>query len=223
LYFTKDLFTFLKDLKKHNNREWFQKHKDRYEAVVRDPVLKFISDFGPHLDKISPHFVADPRPNGGSMMRIYRDTRFSADKTPYKTEIGIAFRHEDANKVMSVPVYFLGISPERTFVGGGIWHPEPEVLSQVRNAIVNDKAGWQKVRNFRLPVMGDSLSRPPRGYDCNHPFIEDIKRRDFTNVIDFTTEQVCSDGFMRDFTQACKSMCRLMEFVCNATGHSWNK
>jgi len=221
LYFTKELFTFLKDLKKHNDREWFQSHKDRYEAVVRDPVLKFISDFGPQLDKISPKYVADPRPNGGSMMRIYRDTRFSADKSPYKTEIGIAFRHGDSTKLMSAPAYFLGISLERSFVGGGLWHPEPELLAKVRNAIINDKVGWQKVKKSKLPVMGDSLTRPPRGFDPEHPFIDDIKRKDFTHVVDFTIEQLCSDGFMRDFTQACKSMCNLMQFLCRSQGLEW--
>src|SRR5215472_16345247 len=111
LYFTKETFAFLRALKKHNNREWFQANKSRYESSVRDPILRFISDFGSRLDKISPKFVADPRPNGGSMMRIYRDIRFSADKSPYKTELGVAFWHEDAGKEMQSPSYFMMISP----------------------------------------------------------------------------------------------------------------
>ena len=87
-YFTDEFFRFLRELKKNNNREWFQANKQRYEKEVRDPALQFIADFAPHLKKINSHFLADPRPNGGSLFRIYRDIRFSADKSPYKTHLG---------------------------------------------------------------------------------------------------------------------------------------
>ena len=92
-FFCPELFDFLRQLKRHNNRDWFAKNKQRYEEAVRDPALMFISSFGPHLRKLSPHFVADPRPTRGSLFRIYRDTRFSADKHPYKTHVGIHFSH----------------------------------------------------------------------------------------------------------------------------------
>jgi uncharacterized protein (TIGR02453 family) len=86
-YFTPDLFRFLRELKAHNNRDWFQANKERYERSLRDPFLQLVSDLGPRLKAISAQFVADPKPVGGSMMRIYRDTRFSKDKTPYKTAV----------------------------------------------------------------------------------------------------------------------------------------
>ncbi len=115
-----ELITFLKQLKKNNNREWFQKNKDSYEHDVRGPLLKFIEVFGPRLKKISPHFVADPRKTGGSLFRIYRDTRFSRDKRPYKTHAGVQFRHERASEVHA-PGFYLHIEPEQAFVGVGIW------------------------------------------------------------------------------------------------------
>ena len=90
---TTALFDFLRDLRENNDREWFQANKGRYLAEVRDPMLDFIGAFAAPLAEISPHFVADPRPNGGSLFRIYRDTRFSRDKTPYKTNAGAHFRH----------------------------------------------------------------------------------------------------------------------------------
>ena len=93
------LLQFLKQLKTNNNREWFQKNKDRYESDVRQPLLKFIEAFGPRLAKISPHFVANPSKVGGSLFRIHRDTRFSHDKGPYKTYAGVQFRHERAKDV----------------------------------------------------------------------------------------------------------------------------
>ncbi len=94
-----ELLTFLKQLAKNNNREWFQKNKDSYEHDVREPLLKFIEAFGPRLHKISPHFVANPSKVGGSLFRIHRDTRFSRDKSPYKTHVGVQFRHERAKDV----------------------------------------------------------------------------------------------------------------------------
>ena len=93
-YFTPHTFSFLGDLAANNHREWFLANKSRYEADVKDPALRFINDFSTPLKEISPHFRADPRANGGSLFRIYRDTRFSKDKSPYKTHTGIQFRHE---------------------------------------------------------------------------------------------------------------------------------
>jgi hypothetical protein len=79
-YFTRELFKFLSELRAHNNREWFLRNKERYEQQVRHPLLRFIADLGPGLRKINPHIVADPSPVRGSMMKIYRDIRFSKDK-----------------------------------------------------------------------------------------------------------------------------------------------
>jgi uncharacterized protein (TIGR02453 family) len=98
-HFGRELIKFLKDLRTNNNREWFQANKRRYEKDVRDPLLRFVTDFGPRLEKISSHFVADARPMGGSLFRIYRDTRFSRDKSPYKTAAALHFRHEKAKDV----------------------------------------------------------------------------------------------------------------------------
>jgi uncharacterized protein (TIGR02453 family) len=91
--FTPDLFDFLRRLKKNNNREWFAKNKAWYQQVVVEPALSFINDFAPHLYELSPHLIADARPTRGSLFRIYRDTRFSPDKRPFKTHVGIHFSH----------------------------------------------------------------------------------------------------------------------------------
>ena len=139
-YFTKDLLGFLSDLAAHNNREWFQANKERYEQSVRDPFLQLVADLQPRLKKISPHFVADPRPVGGSMMRIYRDTRFSKDKTPYKTGVMAHFWHAKG-KEGATPAFYLRLRPGESAAGGGIWHPEPDALKRIRNAIVADTAG----------------------------------------------------------------------------------
>jgi uncharacterized protein (TIGR02453 family) len=92
-YFTPDLFRFLARLKRHNNRDWFLAHKEDWENFVRQPVLQFITDFAAPLSELAPHLVADPRPSRGSMFRIYRDTRFSHDKRPYKAHVAMRFAH----------------------------------------------------------------------------------------------------------------------------------
>ena len=216
VFFRPELFAFLRQLKRHNNREWFARNKERYEEVVRDPALMFISSFGPHLHKLSPNFVADPRPTRGSLFRIYRDTRFSHDKTPFKTHIGIHFSHA-SGKDAHAPVFYLHLAAEGCFAAAGVWHPDNVALTKIRTAIASETAAWAKVRK-RSELEGDSLMRPPRGFDPQHPFMEDIKRKDFVASVELTEAQVCSPKFMGEFTAACRTMLPLVEFTTKALG-----
>jgi uncharacterized protein (TIGR02453 family) len=209
-YFTPALFSWLRQLKKNNNREWFQQNRDRYLETVRDPLLRFIADFGPRLETISPHFLADPRPSGGSMFRIHRDTRFSKDKSPYKTHAAAQFRHQ-AGKDVHAPGFYLHLEPGEAFVGGGIWHPDAKALAGIRELIVDDPAGWKKSisgKGFRdgFALGGESLKRPPRGFDSDHPLIEELKRKDYVASTRFSEEEVCAPGFLDTFARACRTM-----------------
>src|SRR5258707_10233964 len=134
-YFSPKFFEFFEDLQRNNNRDWFLKNKSRYENEVREPMLAFIADFAPRLKKISACYVADPRPSGGSMMRIYRNLRFSRDKTPYKTNAASAFGHRDAGH-FEAPSFYLSLSAAEGFAGVGIWHPQPEVAGRILDAFV---------------------------------------------------------------------------------------
>jgi uncharacterized protein (TIGR02453 family) len=219
-YFTPALFTWLRQLKKNNNRQWFQKNKDRYLETVRDPLLRFIVDFGPRLETISPHFLADPRPSGGSMFRIYRDTRFSRDKSPYKTHAAAQFRHQ-AGKDVHAPGFYLHLEPGETFVGAGIWHPDSKALAGIRELIVEDPAGWKKSISGKrfmdeFALGGDSLKRPPRGFDRDHPLVKDLKRKDFVAFTRFSEEETCSPEFLTSFTRACRTMSPLVRFLTRA-------
>ena len=135
--FEPSLFKYLRDLKNNNERPWFKANKARYEEELRGPMLRFIEDFAPHLEKISVHFLADARPVGGSLFRIYRDTRFAKDKTPYKTHAGAHFRHVRAKDVHA-PGFYLHMEPGNVFMGAGIWHPDNPTLGKIREAIVAD-------------------------------------------------------------------------------------
>jgi uncharacterized protein (TIGR02453 family) len=215
-FFSSGLFDFLRRLKRHNNRDWFLRNKARYEEVVQDPALMFISSFGSYLHRLSPHFVADARPSRGSLFRIYRDTRFSPDKRPYKTYVGIHFSHV-SGKDAHAPVFYLHLEPDNCFAAAGVWHPDNSALAKIRMAIVATPDQWAKVRG-KLELKSDSLTRPPRGFDPNHRFIEDIKRKDFVASVGLTEAQVCGSKFMRDFVSACRAMLPLVEFTTRALG-----
>ena len=215
-FFKPELFDFLRELKRHNNRDWFAKNKARYEKVLRDPSLIFINSLGPHLHKLSSHFVADPRPGRGSLFRIYRDMRFSPDKQPFKTHVGMRFYHA-SGKDAHAPVFYLHLEPANCFAAAGVWHPDNTALTKIRMAIVAEPRQWAKARG-KLELEGDSLMRPPRGFDANHPFILDIKRKDFVASVVLTEAQVCGSSFIRDFIAACRTMLPLVEFTTRALG-----
>jgi uncharacterized protein (TIGR02453 family) len=219
-HFTTALFKFLGDLAKHNDRDWFKANKSRYEEHLLEPALRFIGDFGPHLRKLSKHFVADPRPVGGSLFRIHRDTRFSKDKTPYKTHVGIHFRHESAKNAYA-PGFYLHLAPEECFLAMGLWMPETAVAHSIRTAIADDPKAWKHAvgassfkRSFSLG--GDKLARPPRGFDKDHPLVEDLKRKSFIASTSLARAQVTGARLPSDLGKACKTGAPLVKFICGA-------
>jgi uncharacterized protein (TIGR02453 family) len=188
------LLKFLRELDKHNDRAWFDKNKRRYESQVREPALEFIRAMAPNIERISPHLAASDRKVGGSLMRIHRDVRFTLDKRPYKTNLGIQFRHE-AGRDVHAPGLYLHVDPENVFLAAGMWHPDASSLASVRRAIDEDPRGWTRARDgkrFRTvwELAGDSLRRPPRGYDTDHPMIEDIKRKDHIAICSLGEREV---------------------------------
>ena len=221
-HFTPDLFEFLIELRANNNREWFQDNKGRYEQHVKEPLLQFIEDFRPRLHSISEHFVADTRVNGGSMFRIYRDVRFSRDKSPYKTQAAAQFRHE-AGKTAHAPGFYLHLAPDEVFAGVGLWHPDTATLGRIRNRIVSKPEEWERTSKDAglrdaFELSGTSLKRPPKGFDAVHPFVEDLKRKDHIAVCMFEEEEATSPGFLDDFADSCRLASPYMEFLTTATG-----
>jgi len=211
------LFAFLKDLKRNNDRTWFEKNRDRYERDVKEPLQGFIVDFARPLAKISPRFVADPR---RSLFRIHRDVRFSKDKRPYKTNAALHFRHERAANAHT-PGFYLHLEPGGVFGGFGIWRPDGPAQSRIRGAIVADPTGWKRIvgaKRFRerLEVAGDSLKRPPRGFDPEHPLIEDLKRKDFITVATFTETDATRPRFLDRYAEACRLAAPYVRFLSRA-------
>ncbi len=221
-HFTPATFAFLRDLAANNDRDWFKANQDRYEATVREPAIAFIEDFAAPLEKISKHFSADPRKVGGSLFRIQRDTRFSKDKTPYKTNTGVQFRHI-AGKDAHAPGFYLHIQPGECFAGIGLWRPEAKVANQIRESIVEDTATWKRVAHGKRftgtwSLSGDSLKRPPRGFDPEHPMLEDLMRKDFIGSTRLTQKQITSQDFLTEYTSMCRASAPFMKFLCEAVG-----
>ncbi len=218
--FPKETLVFLRELSQNNNREWFHENKSRYEQSVVTPVMDFIEAMGNFLPQLSDSFIADTRRNGGSMFRIYRDTRFAKDKRPYKENVGCQFRHT-AGKSAHAPGFYLHISPEEVFVGGGVWCPDNTALGMIRDAIVDSSQSWAKV--VEDPVMnkhfgglqGESLKRPPRGYDPQHPYIEDLKRKSYMTFRHFSPKAIHRADFIDEVESSFEKLMPLMRFICH--------
>ena len=224
-YITPELFQFFRELKANNNRDWFQANKQRYESQVREPLLRFITDFGVRLAEISPHYVADARRSGGSLFRINRDIRFSKDKSPYKTTAGIQFRHE-SGKDVHAPGFYLHLEPDSIFGGIGIWRPDTKTLNKIRDAILESPDRWQQIvtdKSFtaKFELSGDSLKRAPKGYDPEHPLIEDLKRKDFIAGTPFAEAEACAPDFIDRFAETCRLGAPFVGFLTAAIGLPW--
>lgn len=218
--FSPDFFAFFEQLKQNNNRAWFTDNKARYYEAVVNPISEFIVCMAPRLEKISPHYVANPKPHGGSMFRIYRDTRFSKDKTPYKTHAGVQFRHE-AGRDAHAPGFYVHLAAEGLFFGGGVWNPPNPKLNLIRDYMVDNAQAWGRVRNAKAVkecggIKGDSLKRPPRGFDPEHKHIEDLKRKSFFIMKEAPASHALKPGFADEVAAAFKAATPLTRFITGA-------
>jgi uncharacterized protein (TIGR02453 family) len=211
---------FFVELSGNNDRQWFAQHKLRYEDQVLQPAMQFVAAMEKPLRKISPFFTAIPKRQGGSIIRIYRDIRFSKNKVPFKTHLGIHFRHEMGSDIHAPGIYF-HIAPDSVFMGGGIWQPENQVLNQIRVHLEEETQAWKKIKanrnlNRHFYIDGSSLRRPPKGYPPDHPLIEDLKRKDHFVTSELSWEQIGTAEFIGEFTQKLKIMFPYMRFLCDA-------
>ncbi|MEO6800561.1 MAG: DUF2461 domain-containing protein [Rhodanobacter sp.] len=219
-YFTPATFRFLRALGRNNRREWFHAHKDDYERHVREPFQQLITDMQSPLAKISAHYRADPRKIGGSLHRVYRDTRYSNNKLPYKSWQGSRFFHERRREIQS-PGFYLHVEPGACFAGGGMWHPEPDALKHIREFLVDNPAAWKRAtqgKPFRehLQLVGESLIRAPRGYDPAHDLIDDLKRKDFVATTRFDEALACSGELLPWTVATFKRVAPLVDYLCAA-------
>jgi uncharacterized protein (TIGR02453 family) len=183
-YFTEASFKFLRGLARHNERAWFLAHKAEYDEHVRAPFQRLLTDLQPVVAEVSEHYRSDPKPVGGSLFRIQRDTRFANDKTPYKTWQGARLMHARGRQV-EAPLFYLHLQPGKCFIAAGLWHSPTPVQRQVRQFIVDNPSGWKTAAHApafrRRFALDDSemLVRAPKGYPEDFPFLDDLRRRNF--------------------------------------------
>ena len=218
--FGPELAVFLEELGDNNERDWFNANRERYEGSVREPARAFIRTMAPALAAVSPHFRADDRKQGGSLMRVHRDTRFSRDKTPYKTNVGIQFRHALGRDVHA-PGFYVHLEPGGAFLAAGVWRPDSGLLAMIRARIHEEPDTWRRVRDaaafrasFRLG--GESLKTTPRGFAKDHPLAEDLRRKDFIAI----HELALPDALGPDLPDVAAARMRdagaLVRFLCEA-------
>jgi len=211
---------FLVELTENNERAWFEENKLRYEAEVREPARAFVRAMAPKLARIAPAFVADDRKVGGSIMRVHKDVRFSKDKTPYKTNLGIQFRHR-TGKDVHAPGLYVHLQPGTMFLGAGMWRPESEALHSLRAAIADSPSRWRKIvtqpsliRRWRQ--AGAALKRPPRGFAPDHPAIDDLRRTDFILDTPLKPGDAKSAGLVATVAEAFALTVPYLKFQCAA-------
>ena len=218
--FESSLFQFLKQLARNNNRSWFSENKAKYEQEVLMPSLAFIRAFQPRLKKISEYFTAIDRRSGGSLMRVYRDTRFHGADEPYKTNVGIQFRHEFGRDIHA-PGFYVHLEPGACFLAAGLWRPDSTTLRQVREAIVDTPSRWRRIRNDKkfqaiYALDGDSLKKCPLGFSVDHPCIEDLRRTDFIAVANVDDSLAIQKTFIDHVAQAFAAAKPFVRFLCDA-------
>lgn len=217
--FGPELFRFLDELEANNRKEWFDAHKSVYEEHVRDAAFQFISELGALLRPTSSRFKTIPKISGGSLFRIYRDVRFAKDKRPYKDHVGIHFPHLDGAGVHA-PGFYLHLKPGASFIGVGIHGPDSAAVRQIREHLVEHPGDWTAAtgKDFqsRFRFDGQSLKRPPKGFAADHPLIDDLKRKDFIGIHDFSDEEIQSAGFVARYHGLCMAGMPLIRFLCRA-------
>ncbi len=214
-HFPKEGLQFLRSLKRNNNREWFLEHKSIYEARVKKPMEDLIQAMAEEFATFAPEMVASPK---ASAYRIYRDTRFSKDKSPYKTQVAAIFpraglsKHEGAG-------YYLHISPTELLVGGGLYMPLPEDLNGIRKHIAENPKKFLGIvadRRFRKlfgTIEGEQLSRVPRGFPVDHPAAQYLKYKQFLASRTFEPGTSTQPGFHRLVVDTFKAMLPFIRFL----------
>lgn len=213
--FTAETLSFLRALERHNDREWFKAHRDRYESQVRNPAIAFVERMAGALPAFAPEALASPR---ASLFRIHRDTRFSPDKSPFKTNVGMIFpwrglaRHEGAG-------FYVEVATSRALVAGGLYAPQPAPLRAVRQHIAADPERFRAIveaRSFKTAfnqLEGERLTRVPAGFARDHPAGEYLMFRQFLAWREYPADVALSPRFFAEVVRRFRQMAPLIRFL----------
>ena len=215
------LLPFLEQLAQNNDRGWFEANRARYETDLRDPCLQAIADLQRPLARISPVLVADPRPSGGSLVRIHRDLRFTKDRSPYKTYASMRLHHRDDGVRSDAPGFYVRLAPGGSYVSAGVRDPPSASLARIRAAILGDTRGWRKVLACKPQWDTGPSARLPPGIPADHPFAQDLRRRSFVARIPLADDEVAGPGIVDTIARSCRLLAPLDAFLAKAVGVEW--
>jgi uncharacterized protein (TIGR02453 family) len=217
--FPKEGIKFFKQLKQNNNREWFEKHKEEFESYAKTPMQSFITALQMHFTRFAPEFDLNPK---RSIFRIYRDIRFSPDKTPYKIHIAAHFVLRGKPKGFVGSGYYMEIGPGGLYVGGGIYIPDGDQLKKIRKAIVLRGEEFLSIvesRRFKklfAPFGWKKLKRIPKGYEENHPMAEWLKYKQFFVGVSWPESKCYRSSFVKETADICEELTPLVKFLNSA-------
>ncbi|MBI4428920.1 MAG: DUF2461 domain-containing protein [Ignavibacteriales bacterium] len=207
---------FFKRLKRNNSRTWFEKHKDEYEAFVRMPMQSLVASLQPHFAQFAPEFEVNPRK---AIFRIYRDIRFSKDKTPYKTHTAAHFVLSGKPKGFLGSGYYMHIEPGEVFAGAGIYMPDGDQLKKIRSRVARAENEFLSIiedRKFRRlfgKLEGDKLKRVPQGYDESHPMAQWIKFKQFFVGVSWEESRAYRKQLVGDLSNVFEMATPLVRFL----------
>lgn len=219
-YFDDATFRFLRALAVNNERPWFNAHKADYDAHVRAPFQRLLVDLQPVLAAISPHYRCDPRPVGGSLYRIQRDTRRYADKSPYKSWQGAELFYE--RRHTEAPAFFIHLQDDASFVAAGLWYPQPATMRRVRQFIVDNPAGWRAAAHadaFRARFALDDrekLVRGPRGFPVDFEFADDLRRKNLLALARIGNADMAGGDLLARIEEDLLGLAPFVDYVCAA-------
>jgi uncharacterized protein (TIGR02453 family) len=213
--FPPDTLRFLRALKRNNRREWFQPRKAEYEAKVRAPMVSVIEQLAVDLRAFAPELVASPKM---SLYRVYRDTRFSDDKTPYKTHVAASFPWRGLPKHEGAGAY-LHVAPSEVWIGGGMYAPQPPQLHAVREHIAANSRRLRRIieapgfKKMFGALEGEKLQRVPRGFPKDHEAAELLKHRQFLAAVEMPAAFASDPGFYRHVVAVFQQLAPLVRFL----------
>ncbi len=212
--FTPKTLSFLKSLKRNNKREWFHARKDQFEAHCRAPMVAVIERLAVDMRAFAPEMVADPKV---SLFRQYRDTRFSADKTPIKTNVAATFPNRTLGRMNGAGLYF-EVGPDYVWMGGGAYQPDGSQLHLIREHIVTDYKRFDalvKAPAFKKigGLKGDSLTRVPRGFDKDHKAGPYLMRKQFLGFREEPGSFATSGTFYQELLGTFRALAPLVQFL----------
>jgi uncharacterized protein (TIGR02453 family) len=213
--FPKEMAKFFRGLSRNNRREWFQPRKHLFDEHVKKPMTELVEALNVEFAKFAPEYISDPQK---AIFRIYRDTRFSPDKRPYKTQIAALFARRGAERMSGSSFYF-SVSSDQIEIAGGIYHPPPETTLLVRTHIAENYKGLQRIlagkrlREYMGQLQGDELTRAPKGFDSRHPAIDLIRKKDW--ILDATLDPALAitPRLFREISVRFRAMAPLIEFL----------